>query len=644
MDDFRPGPPIPRRAGNTAKKPSQLFAATPVSVTRPVQNKSTKSVAVGEQRAASGQKTTSSTLVFQTMHDDLQNPRSGQSTRTAVPPDKSLAAPGSGGNLRQSRAALISGVAPNMTNRNALATKGGASSTSSADQLPLPPKISNRQGKITPFKSRRHRRKLVPIFIIISILLVLAGAAAAFFMGIFPFNFLAGSSQDTVNESLSSAAAVLPAKADLTVQYILDQDADRAALKSFWDRHKNGSGLTISDLLSGDPRLLLADHEISEFYFIVLSDDPRPYLVLPKTKSTTSLLSANNNAKVTELQGWYVAHQLGTQAYLAELAKNSLMNVGSNEVFSYQDNTTPLRFILGSGVLQKFRVDTFGAGAANGRLQELSLAGRLTQAGNGLELSGLGVTLSPSSSADVNQQLLAKVPTTASFVKIGADFQSDLGSWQAASGLLSQAALDPVPVQQLLTQFNSPYVLYTDDSLPNKKSLGLVIEIPVALRTTIKESQPIIEQALAALIPLLTDRDTISPLTFNDGVYSDTALHFANLIGSGTALDYAITENHLLVGTSKEAMFALIDTVSGKAPALTGSDAKNELLTAWGAIPSTSNLMIGTINFALLDIILPGSTNSAKYSFGLAIDQRSDSPDEITIQGIANLDSDEISQ
>jgi len=48
---------------------------------------------------------------------------------------------------------------------------------------------------------------------------------------------------------------------------------------------------------------------------------------------------------------------------------------------------------------------------------------------------------------------------------------------------------------------------------------------------------------------------------FQDNIYNETAIRYLNLPDSNLTIDYAIINNNLLITTSKESMYALIDAL-----------------------------------------------------------------------------------
>jgi len=127
----------------------------------------------------------------------------------------------------------------------------------------------------------------------------------------------------------------------------------------------------------------------------------------------------------------------------------------------------------------------------------------------------------------------------------------------------------------------------------------------------------------------------VAPLEFNNGVYRDIPLRFVNISGSNQAIDYAKKDSYLLVATSKETMFTLLDAASGQTVPLNASADWFNLFTSWGALPTAERMTVAHISEPSVLRFLPRNPTSARVGF--TINALPDNANQSRLQGIINL-------
>jgi len=585
--EFKPGPaPPPAGGGPDAAKPKTPLPAMPSG-----------GAAAGKPpnipAAASSQPApppANNEIVIRTMQDDLTTSRTGQNT----PPR------------------TIGAQAP----------------------LPAAPGAAETANKVIVAPRKRRRRRWPLFLLIIILLLAAAGAGFYFWSDLFPLT-TAPDIAPTDSTTSANVTEVIPADAIAILQYNAETTGDLSAIQSAWEETGTESNLT--NLLRGDPRAAL-DAAITELYYVVLPDDPRPYLLVPQSPAADNLLVGNPDAQVMTVSGWHIAHSVSIDLYTAALESQTLAGVGGSSFLTAETTDAPLKFALGPGALIRLRRNLLNTGLENGQLQDLSLAARFS-APAGIELAGTGVALNQPPAELANQQLLSKVPGTANFVHVGGNFNADVNNWSGVTGALDDDALQSPQVKALLEQLTGSYAFYLDQSVTTNTAYGLVISLPAELVGTLSLGDQGLEEALRALVPLLTGQRTIAPIPFNDGAYAETPLRFANLAGSTQAIDYAITDDAILVATSKDAMFALLDIALGQADSVTASASYTGLFQLWKAIPEAAGVTLGSAEAPVLDQLLPltvSSNETRRFLFGFTTSADAASSN-VTISGVLQL-------
>ena len=101
--------------------------------------------------------------------------------------------------------------------------------------------------------------------------------------------------------------------------------------------------------------------------------------------------------------------------------------------------------------------------------------------------------------------------------------------------------------------------IYTDGQHTNT-GLSITLKDGIALKESFRQEEPLLTQSLKPLF--IGNSPTVETRTFNDGFYKKTPLRYLNLReDTSLSIDYAITDTHLIIGTSMKTHHALLDIV-----------------------------------------------------------------------------------
>lgn len=510
---------------------------------------------------------------------------------------------------------------------------------------PLPPSKLQQPGKVVmapPKKVRRKRSLVRTLVLILGIVLLGSGVTIGWLAweGSVPLPTWLSFTDTPAEDAtvITDAADVLPGQTALIVQYQLTSAADRSAVLQAWD--KSATPPTLETLLEGDPRVLLGEPNTEVIYYVVLEGDTRPYLATRKTPQLEGLFSALPETQLEEIKGWYIAHSLDVTPYRAALDTATLASVGGNDILVSTASDVPFRYILGPSALIRLREHVGGAPLALGLLQEVGIAGRLVAQDSALDVAGVGKLLTvPTTSpnqlqpAHADQQLLSYIPETATAVMVGAAFHAELDTLAEHSTVIDHQALEQASVHALLDSLAGPYAFYIETTPGGRHDYGLVITLPPELQGTLQVPDATVEAGLSALLPLVTGRAGIAPIAFNNNTYNGIPLRYANFSEPSQALDYAVTDQHLLITTSRESMFHLLDAYTGTMPSVANSVSWANLLATWGAIPAGPTLFLSQATDPFLTSFLPGG-GAQPFSFGISLLPAEAGSTEQAVQGV----------
>lgn len=427
----------------------------------------------------------------------------------------------------------------------------------SADEtvLPLPNKAQPKELK-KPTKVKKKSGRGVFVAVLLFIFAGL-GAGAWYF---WPAITELGEEVVAPASSTYTAAEVLPKSATI-LRYSIRGAGDRTALRAMWG--EGGSSSTpIADLVGGNPSLLLEMQSVSEFYYVLLPDNARPFLLLPRNEDTEQLFaSQQSGVQYSSIGNWIVAHPIDAQVYAQEVAVASWAQTG--ELPAIAQGMQMQLMVNRSVVEERGKNSIFGSTLILPANDSLVLSARYDLSGNAIAFTDASDII-PGAGGGVVEKFSPLIPADATFVWVGHSLQQDISSLsvvdQGVSGLDGEVLNQP-QISELIRLFDNPYTFYRRLGEDGVEDLGMIIELPG--EESIALGDPALEASMRALILPMTGKSagTFPELVFTDGEYSAVPLRYVNVDGQTKALDYALTDDYLLIASSLEGIQALIDEV-----------------------------------------------------------------------------------
>jgi hypothetical protein len=485
--------------------------------------------------------------------------------------------------------------------------------------FPLPAKSSAPPIAIKPpLKKKKKVPKVIGITLAAVLVLALLAGSLWWFMWAQP-----GADVAEVAPAVLSASDVIPANTLLVMRYRLQSSQQRTRLQQLWAGQaelvaseqpvRQGAPLTVSALLAGNPRLLLQDETVGEFFFVLLPDQPRLFLVVPQTESTKLLLAEQTAWRVLEKGNWLVAHPRDVASYDAALTARSRSQAGGLLDLPSQFS---MQIDLGTGYVAQLIPSALTAGLDMPVAQPMTLQAAV-DADSGVLLFTTGQSAEIAASQPVNSKLplLELLPADASVILVGSSVTENFGRWQP---MLDQTVVEQPAVQQLLSELTDTYAFYRRQGADGIEDIGLVIRLPDALQSSLQHGDETLEKALTALLPMITASPLSGSVAFTDAAYADVPLRYANIAGHTQALDYAIVDDVLVVASSKEGMFALLDVVGGFAPSLATTRPWTEVIQQGNIVSSGDWLYLGYLQHPVLTDLLPQAVGALPFGVGVS--------------------------
>lgn len=473
-------------------------------------------------------------------------------------------------------------------------------------QFPLPPRNPVAAPAPPPafIPRRRQRGKLVWALALLFVLVLAAAGAYAYF-------FLLATPSEVLPPEVEVAqlSDIIPASATVVAHYRVETPDTRGQLLEVWQS-------SVKPLLQGNPSSLLTQGNLTEFAFVMLEANTRPFLVVPKDSLPADIKASLNDLQLAEVSGWQVLHSMRAQDYAQALASGKRALTPPAAV-----SAAGLQVHVNQAALNQLRSHIASPSFGAGLLHSLSLTLSPAVSTRALVVSGHADSASPLPPAATlvpraDQALLEQIPADATFVRLGASLKQDVASWQTVAKILDAEVLAVPAVAALVTQLDTPYAYYHRSGPDGINDVGLIVSLPDSLTPSLALGDATLEQALTALLPLITSGKPVATLRFADGVYQSTSLRFVNIAGANEALDYALSASHLQVSTSKEGMFALLDSTAARTPSFAAAAPWQSVLSEWQTVPETEHLFFGSLTYAPLLELLPTDLN--ELPFGLA--------------------------
>lgn len=441
--------------------------------------------------------------------------------------------------------------------------------------------------------------------IVVGVIALLAalggGVGAAMYLGLLQLPSFSAPQPVITQEEKKELFEVIPANASLVVEYKVDSATSRKNIIDTWNAQSENTASLIT-LLGGDPRMLLESYEtVTTFAYVVLPGDSRPYLIIPKQEDTDRLFNESLKGRFIEKNGWYIGHAITASPYETALSQGIL-----NEPLAQQPFVGAMRIIMETEGVNDVVQSTFGSNYVPLNANKIALYTDMQLVNSHVVFQGLAEPIAEVNSPEYivgKEELLRSVPADADYIKMGNNLAIDTQYVMQKTTLVDSSILDRPSVKQLLKDLSQSYIYYGRTGVDGIKDMGIVIMIPPTLRASLQNGNKSVEEALLAIVPIITGQRQQAQLTFTDGVYKNVPLKYVNITGQDRALDYTIKDGILLIATSKEGMLASLDA-NLSPPGSTTSNWRNAMALT---IPSTTSQSIayGKLLSSILNTFVP---------------------------------------
>ena len=402
---------------------------------------------------------------------------------------------------------------------------------------------------------------------------------------------------------------VIPKEFFAIADYNLGSEEKRAAVGKMW----SGATIQSSDPATGNPSSLLAISDIGHVYYVVLPGLQQPFLLLKKTVESEQYVATQRREKPFEKGGWYIINSQGIEEYTAALQRGTLED-GSAALASDSDSEYVIQYAVSSqAIAEEFTSITSSLLSSSGMQ---GLVFRVVEASeNGIMAASAHIPgpAKPDTVTIGTEELVSLIPGDINFAKVGLQLNRDLISWQEDVALLDDITIEQPSVRQFLSLLNAPYAVFERTGSDGVRDIGVIVQLPSSLQKNLKTGEPVVEQALTAIIPLIVGKTLGIQIVFNDAAYQNVPLRYVNLNGQTQALDYVAGDNFLLVASSREGLYRLIDASLGSGQTLLQSDMWGTLFSSVAAGLDGKPFVLGKIKNPAITSILPvvGATQEA---------------------------------
>lgn len=429
-------------------------------------------------------------------------------------------------------------------------------------------------------------------------------------------------------EAIAALYEVIPKDALAVIDYHIGSSQNKEAIESLWGERGESAGL-------GNPIPFLTIPDISHIYYVLMQDNPRPFVLLKKTQGTMQYIATQSGVQIIEKNGWYILHSIDTSQYANALQLGTLTGASAlvpSEGTSDYIARYGLSPVFVSHEFNTIASSTIGLSRLGGLVFTVTSVpqdGTLRVAAY-IPGQSSTETLSPQT-----QELISLIPGDVTFSYVGTTFMDEMMKWQDEGAKLDKAVIAQPSVRQFLAQLTAPYAIFERQGADGIRDIGLVIALPEELKKQIHTGDPIIEQSLPALVPLIMGKSLGIQLAFTDGEYGNVPLRYVNISGQTQALDYMVGDSFLLVSSSREGMAALIDTALGTKSGLLQGEQWQGITDKAAAVIENRKFVIGSIKDPILLSVLPGALASSKIPLVVSSHQISTGTD---IQAVLSLE------
>lgn len=505
-------------------------------------------------------------------------------------------------NLAQSKPQAASGTkfVPDLTVK---------STSSSPQAFPLPAKGAPGKSVVMPTIPKKPRYPFrIILFTVIALIVLIAGGIGIWYV-------LSSNAPAPVSQTLiDNPEELLPGNAISITEYKFDVPEKRQLINALrpQDIPRQPS---LTELLEGNPQLILNDPDSKDIFYINIPQEPRPYVLIRKTKKTESIFTQPTVGVVTEKNGWYIAHQVSVESYLSALKGGTLL--GSNKIQTFPDSYA-VRIYLNQEALTSI-TESLGKGQLPASVfKEATLISDLEDVQDGkIALHGVAIRNTPQAStiSTVDPTMLNFLPSEVEFLHVGHSLAVDIANnVNTGRPAIDQLISAEPAVKEFFSQLTEQYIYYHRTNGINSADIGLIVRLPQDLKDSLVIGDSTLEHSLFTLTPLITAGRQANALTFNDGAYEDIPLRYVNVGGPTQAIDYAIYDDYLLIATSKDGMFSLLKNV--KAPSAT-SDVLTQLANLLAGDKLSQIITAASLDELSLKYIFPGINSTPKAAVGL---------------------------
>lgn len=411
-----------------------------------------------------------------------------------------------------------------------------------------------------------------------------------------------------MNEQKHPVGDVIPKEALAVIVYDLSNDSKKTLVQLLW----NAKGAAQQrSAIDGNPSELLGLSDIQGVYYVLMQDNPRPFLVLEKTDSTTQYVSKQSTVVPFEKDGWYILHRVGTDQYSTAISRGTFAESGGIPVLT--SLSAVAQVILSAPYASKLFNDIASDALGVSRVAAVTFEVEPPAQDGTIHARAItSISAVPEKLFPSTDELKDLIPGDIEFGHIGFNFADDLNIWQQESARLDVSIIQQPAIRQFLSQLTTPYALFKRTGSDGVRDIGLIIELPESLKKNIKTGEPIIEQSLPALIPLVVGRVVGIQSAFHDGVYENVPVRYTNIAGQTQALDYTVGDSFILISSSREGMGALVDIAIGRRTSVKSNDPWKSLFEKSFANAQNRVVSLGNIQDSLLLSLIPTVGNIEK--------------------------------
>lgn len=407
--------------------------------------------------------------------------------------------------------------------------------------------------------------------------------------------------QDFSSKNLTLFQAI-PKEALAVVDYNLETEEKRVAVKQIWAEVGDD---TQTGATSGSPTSLTSITDNPHVYYVVLPNNPKPFLLIKNTTGIQEYVAQQSSELSLEIGGWYVLHAENAKQYTEALSDGSIGEDSSLVTTSIGSN-----YLVRYGLSRVFASAQFPSVVASavGLSRVDALVFHVTEhRGDGTLRASAQIAGNPPGEGVVENtaELISLIPGDISFARVGFNLSEDVSLLEDDTATFDTTVLMQPAVRQFISLFNTPYAIFERKGSDGVQDIGIIMQLPLSLRQKVKTGDSIIEQGLPSLIPLIIGKALGVQVAFTEAFYNTAPLRYVNLNGQSQTLDYSVGDNFLLISSSREGMYNLLDTSLGTKPNLSLEEPWKNLIAKADTITKDRSFSMGALSDPALRNTLP---------------------------------------